>query len=313
MFSASSFKNDLKEKARKLGFDSVGIAKTRFLEEEKQRLIQWLEKGYHGEMDYMERNLEKRLDPRRLVENAKSVIVLSHSYYPKQKQPVNTYQIAKYAYGKDYHSVLRTKLYRLVAWMQEQIGEFNYRVFTDSAPVLEREWGVEAGLGWRGKNSLLLQPQKGSFFFLAEIILDKEMDYDEPFQTDMCGRCTRCIDACPTQAIIPDERMVDATKCISYWTIEYKGEKLPDELKGKWQDWIFGCDICQDVCPWNKFSIVHNEPEFEPHPRLLEMSKADWENLTEEEFREIFRKSAVKRTKYKGLMRNINFLKDNES
>ncbi len=299
--------------ARKLGFDSLGIARARFLKEEKEKLIAWLEKGYHGEMKYMENHLEKRLDPRLLVENAKTVMVFTHSYFPRKKQKPGTYQMAKYAYGQDYHQVLRKKLYRLVAWMQEHIGTFNYRVFTDSAPVLEREWGVEAGLGWRGKNSLLIQPGKGSFFFLAEIIMDVEWDeYDPPFRQDMCGRCTRCIDACPTQAIIPGERQVDASRCISYLTIEYKGEKIPEEFKGKWQDWIFGCDICQDVCPWNKFSIVHTEPAFEPHPQLLEMEKEDWESLTEETFREIFRKSAVKRAKYQGLMRNIEFLKNPE-
>ncbi len=299
----------IKQRAFELGFDSVGIARAEFLENEAPRLEQWLNKGYHGKMKYMENHFDKRLDPRLLVPGAKSVIVFTHNYFPSKKQSEDTYQIAKYAYGEDYHHVLKRKLYQLVEQMQKTAGEFQFRIFTDSAPVLEREWARRAGLGWIGKNSLLLQPKKGSYFFLAEIILDLELIYDTPSLFDRCGRCTRCIDACPTEAILPD-RQIDARKCISYLTIELRDEILPDEFKVKWQDWIFGCDICQDVCPWNSFSLAHQEPDLEPLPGLLEMKKDDWENLTRPVFKKLFKKSAISRTGYKGLMRNIRFLAD---
>jgi epoxyqueuosine reductase len=298
----------IKQKARELGFDQVGIAKAEFLETEAAELENWLKKGYHGKMTYMENYFDKRLDPRLLLPGAKSIILLSHNYFPKEKQPDDTYQIAKYAYGEDYHFVLKRKMYELVAWMQDQFGSFAYRVFTDSAPVMERVWGKRAGLGWIGKNSLLIQPGKGSFFFLAEIITDLELEYDPPALYDRCGRCTRCIDACPTQAILPG-RQIDATKCISYLTIELRDE-IPSEFKGKWDDWIFGCDICQDVCPWNSFSLAHHEPAFDPSPGLLKMNRTDWETLNKQTFKRLFKKSAVQRTGYKGLIRNIRFLKE---
>ena len=297
----------IKNKALELGFESVGIAQAGFLEEEAPRLEKWLKNGYHGKMSYMENHFDKRLDPTKLVPGAKTIISLAYNYFPQQKQNPDTYKIAKYAYGKDYHFVLKDKLKELLKFITDNIGEIQARVFTDSAPVLERAWAKRAGLGWEGKHSLIIQKQKGSFFFLAEIILDVELAYDKPFTTDHCGSCTRCIDACPTEAILPD-KMLNASRCISYFTIELRDE-LPVEMRGKFQDWIFGCDICQDVCPWNRFALPHKEEFFNPHPDLLNMTKQDWEEITEDVFREIFRKSAVKRTKYSGLKRNILFLK----
>jgi epoxyqueuosine reductase len=302
-------KEKIKQKALSLGFNSIGVAQAVFLEEEAPRLDNWLKNGYHGKMAYMENHFDKRLDPTKLVEGAKSVISLSFNYYPRQLQEKDTYKIAKYAYGKDYHFVLKDKLKDLCIYIESLIGtSINGRIFTDSAPVLERAWATKSGIGWQGKHSLVIQKNKGSFFFLAEIISDLDFEtYDTPFQTDHCGSCTRCIDVCPTDAIL-DNKMINASKCISYFTIELKDE-LPADMKGKFEDWMFGCDMCQDVCPWNKFSLPHNEPAFEPHPDLLNMTKHDWEEITEEVFRDIFRKSAVKRTKYSGLTRNINFLK----
>jgi epoxyqueuosine reductase len=297
----------IKQKALELGFQSVGIAQAGFLEEEAPRLENWLHKGYHGKMTYMENHFDKRLNPVLLVPGAKSVISLSYNYFPAEKQVENSYKIAKYAYGKDYHFLLKDKLKTLLQYIQQTAGEIQARVFTDSAPVLERAWARRAGIGWEGKHSLIIQKNRGSFFFLAEIILDLELVYDAPFTTDHCGRCTNCIDSCPTEAILPD-KTVNAQRCISYLTIELKDE-LPMEMKGKFQDWMFGCDVCQDVCPWNKFSLPHNETFFDPHPDLLNMTREDWEEITEDVFREIFKKSAVKRTKYGGLKRNINFIR----
>ena len=298
----------IKNKALELGFESIGIAQAGFLEEEAPRLEKWLKNGYHGKMSYMENHFDKRLDPTKLVPGAKTIISLAYNYFPEKKQNPDTYKIAKYAYGKDYHFVLKDKLKELLKFITDNIGEIQARVFTDSAPVLERAWAKKAGLGWEGKHSLIIQKQKGSFFFLAEIILDVELTYDKPFTTDHCGSCTRCIDACPTEAILPD-KMLNASRCISYFTIELRDE-LPAEMRGKFQDWMFGCDICQDVCPWNRFALPHTENFFNPHPDLLNMTKQDWEEITEDVFREIFRKSAVKRTKYSGLKRNILFLKE---
>tara|TARA_B110000967_G_scaffold155457_1_gene160262 strand:- start:10149 stop:11159 length:1011 start_codon:yes stop_codon:yes gene_type:complete len=298
----------IKNKALSLGFTSVGISKAAFLEEEAPKLEQWLQKGYQGEMQYLENNFDKRLDPRLLVADAKSVISLSYNYFPKAEQADGSYKLAKYAYGQDYHQVLKTKLKELMDFVQTEVGAVSGRAFTDSAPILERAWAEKAGLGWNGKNSLLIQKQHGSFFFLAELILDLELETDSPFKTDHCGSCTQCIDACPTQAILPNNT-VDGSKCISYFTIELKNE-LPASEKGKFEDWMFGCDICQDICPWNRFSTPHNEPLLDPHPDLLEMTKKDWEEITTEVFQKVFRKSAVKRTKYSGLTRNIKFLKD---
>ena len=296
----------IKAEALRLGFSSIGISKSAFLEAEAPKLEKWLKTGYHGEMQYLENNFDKRLDPRLLVEGSKSVISLSYNYYPKQLQNSDTYKIAKFAYGQDYHHIIKVKLRELLQFINEKIGTVNGRAFTDSAPVMERAWATKSGLGWQGKNSLLLQKDKGSFLFLAELIIDLDLDYDVPFKTNHCGNCTLCIDACPTQAILPNNT-INGSKCISYFTIELKNE-LPNELKGKFADWIFGCDICQDVCPWNSFSISHTETQFNPHPNLLSLSKIDWQNITEEVFRKVFNKSAVKRTKFSGLTRNIRFL-----
>ncbi len=300
-------KEHIRQKALELGFNNIGFAKADFLDEEAGRLEQWLKNGYHGKMSYMENHFDKRLDPRLLVPGAKSVISLSFNYYPKQKQSGNTYKIAKYAYGKDYHFVLKDKLRELVHFVETNIAPVEGRVFTDSAPVLERAWARRAGIGWEGKHSLIIQKRKGSFFFLAEIISDLDFEtYDTPFQTGHCGSCTKCIDACPTEAIL-DNKTIDANRCISYLTIELRDE-LPADMRGKFDDWMFGCDVCQDVCPWNKFSLPHNEPLLDPHPDLLQMTKQDWEEITEAVFKDIFKKSAVKRTKYTGLKRNIDFL-----
>lgn len=255
----------------------------------------------------MENHFDKRLDPTLLVPGAKSVISLQYNYYSDKKQKNDTYKISKYAYGEDYHHIIKRKLYELLNFITENIGDVDARAFTDSAPVMERAWAKKSGLGWVGKHSLLITKQKGSFQFLAEIILDMELKYDHEFKTDHCGNCTKCIDACPTEAILPNNT-INGSKCISYFTIELKNE-IPTTMRGKFNDWIFGCDICQDVCPWNRFSLPHNEPKFEPHPDLLQMTKPDWEELTENIFKRIFKKSAVKRTKFSGLNRNISFLK----
>lgn len=298
----------IKNESKRLGFTSCGIAKATFLEKEAPRLEQWLKDDYHGEMKYMENHFDKRLDPRLLVDGAKSVISLSYNYFTENQQDEDSYKVAKYAYGQDYHHVVKDKLKQLYVFINEQIGEINGRVFVDSAPVMERSWAEKAGLGWNGKHSLLIQKELGSFFFLAELIIDLELEYDQPFQTDHCGTCTKCIDACPTEAILPNNT-IDGSKCISYFTIELKDE-IPPSMKNKFEDWMFGCDICQDVCPWNRFSKPHNEPLFNPHPDLLDMTKRDWEELSLDAFQKVFKKSAVKRTKFQGLKRNIAFLKD---
>ncbi|SDW26737.1 epoxyqueuosine reductase [Lutibacter oricola] len=297
----------IKQEAKRLGFESCGVAKAEFLEEEASNLEQWLKNGFHGEMKYMENHFDKRLDPRLLVEGAKSVISLSFNYFPEEIQNKETFKVAKYAYGEDYHQIIKAKLNELAFFIQNEIGEVNGRAFVDSAPVMERAWAQKSGLGWIGKHSLLIQKNKGSFFFLAELILDLELETDTPFKTDHCGNCTKCIDACPTEAILPNNT-VDGSKCISYFTIELKDE-IPSSVKGKFENWMFGCDICQDVCPWNRFSTPHSEKKFKPHPDLLSMTKNDWEEITEDVFKKVFKKSAVKRTKFVGLQRNISFLK----
>lgn len=297
----------IKEEAKRLGFESCGIAKAEFLAEEAANLEQWLTNGFHGKMQYMENYFDKRLNPCLLVDGAKSVISLSFNYYPNKLQENSTYKIAKYAYGEDYHFVIKSKLKELIFFIENKIGAVNGRAFVDSAPVLERTWAQKSGLGWLGKHSLLIQKNKGSFIFLAEIILDLELAYDTPFKTNHCGTCTKCIDACPTDAILPNNT-INASKCISYFTIELKDE-IPNSMKGKFEDWMFGCDICQDVCPWNRFSTPNTEEKFIPHPDLLSMKKHDWEEITNIVFKQIFKKSAVKRTKYQGLKRNIKFLK----
>lgn len=298
----------IKQKATELGFSFCGISKADFLEEEARRLDSWLKEGYHGKMKYMENHYDKRLDPRLLVEDAKSVVSLLLNYSTDQEQAdPEAPKISKYAYGKDYHFVIKDKLKVFYQFIQDEIGEVGGRVFVDSAPVMDKAWAKKSGLGWVGKNTNLIHPKQGSYFFIAEMILDLNLEYDGPIK-DYCGTCTKCIDECPTDAIV-QPYVVDGSKCISYLTIELKDELLPHEFSGKLDNWMFGCDICQDVCPWNRFSTPHKESLFHPHDALLKMSKADWEDLTEEVFQELFRKSAVKRTEYSGIKRNIDFLK----
>ncbi|MGB0932755.1 MAG: tRNA epoxyqueuosine(34) reductase QueG [Lishizhenia sp.] len=298
----------IKRKANDLGFFYCGISKADFLESESKRLENWLKKDYQGNMSYMNNHFDKRLDPRLLVDDAKSVVSLLLNYYPEQTQShSDSPKISKYAYGEDYHFVIKDKLKSLMQDIQTEIGEVGGRVFVDSAPVMDKAWAAKSGLGWIGKNSNLINTKHGSFFFIAELILDLELEPDGPIK-DYCGTCTKCIDACPTDAIV-EPYVVDGSKCISYLTIELKDEILPSQFKGKMDNWMFGCDICQDVCPWNRFSTPTKESAFKPHENLLHMNKSDWEDLTEEIFREIFKKSAVKRTKFKGLTRNIDFLK----
>jgi epoxyqueuosine reductase len=287
---------------------SCGISKAQFLEEEAPRLEKWLSNNMHGKMHYMENHFDKRLDPTKLVEGSKSVISLLLNYYPSEEQKDKTApKISKYAYGIDYHFVIKNKLKQLLEFIQQEIGEVNGRAFVDSAPVLDKAWAAKSGLGWMGKHTNLLTQQMGSFYFIAELIVDLDLDYDLP-TTDHCGSCTACIEACPTQAIV-EPYVVDGSKCISYFTIELK-ENIPTELKGKLDDWMFGCDVCQDVCPWNRFSKPHREPLFSPRPELLAMTKKDWEEITEDTFKKVFKDSAVKRAKFSGLKRNIQFLKD---
>ncbi|KAA1245132.1 tRNA epoxyqueuosine(34) reductase QueG [Aquimarina sp. RZ0] len=303
----SKYTKIIKEEARRLGFLSCGISKAAFLEEEAPRLEKWLQKNMNGQMSYMENHFDKRLDPTLLVEGSKSVISLLLNYFPSasQKDP-DAPKISKYAYGHDYHHVIKGKLKQLLEFISEEIGEVHGRAFVDSAPVLDKAWAAKSGLGWVGKNSNLITQKVGSYYFIAELILDLELEYDTPV-TDHCGTCTACIDACPTQAIV-DPYVVDGSKCISYFTIELKDE-IPATVQGKFDNWMFGCDICQDVCPWNRFSKSHNEPLFDPNPELLEMTQKDWEEITQEVFSKVFQKSAVKRTKFSGLTRNIQFLK----
>ncbi|WP_417366030.1 tRNA epoxyqueuosine(34) reductase QueG [Flavobacterium beibuense] len=306
MDNRKQYSDFIKAEAKRLGFLSCGISKAGFLEEEAPRLENWLNDNRHGKMQYMENHFDKRLDPTLLVDGAKSVISLLLNYYPEQTQTEGSYKISKYAYGQDYHFVIKSRLKELLQSIQENIGEVGGRAFVDSAPVLDKAWAAKSGLGWIGKNSNLLSKQVGSFFFIAELIVDIDLEYDG-VTTDHCGSCTACIDACPTQAII-EPYVVDGSKCISYFTIELK-ENIPTDMRGKFDDWAFGCDVCQDVCPWNRFSKPHREPLFNPHPDLLSMTKKDWDEITEETFRAVFKNSAVKRTKFEGLTRNINFLK----
>ncbi|MEY3845457.1 MAG: tRNA epoxyqueuosine(34) reductase QueG [Bacteroidota bacterium] len=302
------YKQLITRKAHELGFFHVGFSTADFLEEEAPRLESWLNKNHHGEMSYMANHFDKRLDPRLLVDDAKTVISLLFNYYTDQQQSdPEAPKISKYAYGEDYHYVIKDKLKELLAFIQREIGEVNGRGFVDSAPVMDKAWAKKAGLGWIGKNSNLIHPKKGSFFFIADLILDLKIEADGPIK-DYCGTCTKCIDACPTDAII-EPYVVNGSKCISYLTIELKDELLPKEFEGKMDNWMFGCDICQDVCPWNRFSVLHNEQRFMPHPDLLDLKKQDWMDLQEEGFQILFQRSPVKRTKFKGLKRNITFLK----
>lgn len=297
----------IKRKAAELGFFYCGISKADFLEDEARHLDEWLKRDYHGKMNYMENHYDKRLDPRLLVDNAKSVVSLLLNYYPEE-EPLHkdAPKISKYAYGKDYHFIIKDKLKEFLRYIQDEVGEVDGRVFVDSAPVMDKTWAKKSGLGWLGKNANIIHPKHGSYFFIAELILDLNLEPDGPIK-DYCGTCTKCIDACPTDAIV-EPYVVDGSKCISYLTIELKDEILPNEFKGKMDNWMFGCDVCQDVCPWNRFSKPHSEPWFQPHEDLLKMTKGDWEDLSEEVFQELFRKSAVKRTKFSGLKRNIKGL-----
>lgn len=300
----------LKQEAYRLGFSFVGVSKAAFMEEEARRLEEWLHRGFHGQMHYMEHHFDKRVDPRKLVPGAKTVVTLLYNYHTEKEQAdPEAPKISKYAYGQDYHQVIKQKLRDLVAILQETVGEIDGRVFVDSAPVLERDWARRSGVGWIGKNTLLIHPKAGSYFFLAELIIDLELEPDGPMK-DYCGTCRRCIDACPTEAISPEGYLLDGSKCISYLTIEFK-EAIPESFQGKMENWMFGCDICQEVCPWNRFAQPHQEPAFEPHPDLLEMSKREWQELTEGVFQKLFKGSAVKRTKFAGLKRNIAFLEEN--
>ena len=296
----------IKSESKRLGFLSCGISKAGFLEDEAPRLENWLNNQMYGQMSYMENHFDKRLNPTLLVDGAKSVISLLLNYYPSEHQNEDSYKISKYAYGQDYHHVIKEKLKELLHFIQTEIGEVSGRAFVDSAPVLDKAWAAKSGLGWVGKNSNLITQKVGSFYFIAELIIDLELEYDLP-TTDHCGSCSACLDACPTEAIVAPY-VVDGSKCISYFTIELK-DNLPQEMKGKFDDWMFGCDVCQDVCPWNRFSKPHNEPLFQTNSDILNFSKSDWEDITVDTFQKVFKNSAVKRTKYEGLLRNINFLK----
>ena len=297
----------IKLKSKELGFMSCGISKSGFLSDDADRFESWLKNNYHGKMSYMERNFDKRLDTTKLVENSKSVISLTYNYYPKKVlKSDSTFKISKYAHGKDYHLVLKNKLKQLLNIMKDKFGSFEGRVFVDSAPILERAWAKKSGLGWIGKNTNLINKQSGSFFFLAEIIVDLELNYDNT-TTDHCGSCTACIDACPTNAIYEPYKL-DASRCISYYTIEVK-ESFSSNLSSDFKDWIFGCDICQDVCPWNRFSKANDEVPFETIPEISNFNKADWIDLTEETFKKVFKESPIKRSKFKGLKRNINYVR----
>lgn len=297
----------VKQIAQRLGFMACGISKATFLEEEAPRLEKWLMQNHHGEMGYMARNFDKRLDPRKLVPGAKSVVSLLYNYYPNASQTdKDAPKLARYAYGKDYHHVIKDKLFEFMHDIQTEIGAVEGRVFVDSAPVLEKAWAAKSGLGWVGKNTNLIRKHNGSYFFIAELIIDLELAADGAV-TDHCGSCTACLDACPTNAFVAPYKL-DASKCISYFTIELK-DAIPNKVKGQFDDWAFGCDICQEVCPWNRFSTPHNEPQFEPNPALMQLSKKDWHEITEEVFKRLFEASAVQRTGFNGLKRNLEFLK----
>lgn len=306
MLAQLAMANTIKSKAKELGFFACGIAKASFLEEESVRLRKWLDQKRHGEMGYMENHFEKRTDPSKLVQNAKSVIVLLYNYSPPETLSKNDFRISKYAYGHDYHNVIKSKLKDLLSFIQNQFPETAGRAFVDSAPVLERSLAQLAGLGWIGKNTCLITKEQGSYFFISELIIDLELPEDKEAVPNHCGGCTRCIQACPTGAL--DDKGLDSNKCISYLTIEYRKDQLPADFTDKMEGWIFGCDTCQDVCPWNRFSEPHDEPEFKPSDELGNMKNEDWINLDEEKFRSLFRKSPVKRTKFSGLKRNINFI-----
>jgi epoxyqueuosine reductase len=298
----------VKSLATQAGFNFCGIAAARPLDEDARRLENWLQQGKQGDMLYMEKHFELRVNPYKLLPGAKSVICFLINYFPVADQENNIPKISKYAYGKDYHEVIRPKLQFILTRMKEKFGDFHGRGFVDSAPVLERSWAVLSGLGWVGKNGNLIHKKNGSFFFIATLIVDLELSYDVPETADYCGTCTRCIDACPTQAIEPD-KVVNGSKCISYFTIELKDLLIPDPMKNKFDNWMFGCDICQDVCPWNRFSKPTGEPDFTPIAEILHYSEKDWEEITEDGFKKIFATSPLKRAKYQGIRRNLQFIK----
>lgn len=298
----------IKSEAQRLGFTYCGIAQAVCLDDDARRLEQWLHKGMHGTMQYMENYFDLRTDPTKLVPGAKSVITLLMDYFPKERQKEGIPKVSKYAYGFDYHNVIRKKLKELLKFIRAEAGEVEGRGFIDSAPVLERTWARRSGLGWVGRNGNLITKQMGSFFFIATLITDLALEYDDPFAKDYCGSCRRCIEACPTDAI-QEDKVIDASRCISYFTIELKEQLIPDEMKGKFRDWVFGCDICQDVCPWNRFSQPTREAAFTPLPEVLNFTTGDWESLTEERFREIFLHSPIKRSKYEGIRRNLKFIR----
>jgi epoxyqueuosine reductase len=298
----------IKKTAKELGFDFCGIARATRLDEDAARLESWLNQGRHGKMHYMEKHFELRVDPCKLVPGARSVITLLKNYFPSESQQPDAPRISKYAYGTDYHDAIRPRLNELLTRMKTVIGEVHGRGFIDSAPVLERTWAQKSGLGWVGKNGNLINKQSGSFFFIATMIVDLELEYDDPFAQDFCGTCTRCVDACPTDAILPD-KVVDGSKCISYFTIELKEMLIPDEMKGKFENWMFGCDTCQDVCPWNRFSKPHQDEAFRPISAVLDLSTNEWESLSEIKFREIFRDSPIRRAKFNGIRRNLDFIR----
>lgn len=299
----------VKQTSASLGFDYCGIAQAVKLDEDARRLEKWLSQGMHGQMHYMENYFDLRTDPTHLVPGAKSVITLLKNYYPEERQRSDAPKISKYAYGKDYHEIIRAKLHEFLSILRQEIGEIQGRGFVDSAPVLEKSWASRSGLGWVGKNGIFITKQNGSFFFIATLITDLPLLYDDPFAKDYCGSCTKCMDACPTGAIMPD-KVINASKCISYFTIELKEMLIPDEMKGTFHNWAFGCDICQDVCPWNRFSTPNNEIEFTPISEVLNLTTNQWEEMTEDSFRKFFKDSPIKRSKFKGIQRNLKFLQD---
>ncbi len=301
----------VKQAARNLGFDFCGIATATFLNEDARRLEDWLQQGMHGDMHYMQNYFDLRTDPQKLVPGAKSVITLMLNYFPETLQPTGVPKISKYAYGQDYHEVIRNKLKEFYNVLQSSIGHFSGRGFVDSAPVLERAWARKSGLGWIGKNGNLINKKSGSFFFIATLITDLKLQEDDAYAKDYCGSCTRCIDSCPTEAILPD-KVVDGSKCISYFTIELKDALIPDKMKGQFDNWAFGCDVCQDVCPWNRFSSPHKVEEFKPVSAIVDYNAKDWDELTEEKFKIVFKNSPIKRTKFRGIKRNLQFLKNYE-
>ena len=309
MNSAAKHTAFIKDLARRHGFEHCGIARAQHLDEDARRLERWLHQGMHGNMQYMENYFDLRTAPTKLMPGARSVITLLKNYFPAQQNNPTDARISKYAWGTDYHWVIKDALKKMMAEMQETIGQFDGRGFVDSAPVLERTWAQRSGLGWLGRNGNLITRSSGSFFFIATLIVDVELEYDDPFARDYCGSCRRCIDACPTEAI-GEDKTINGSKCISYFTIELKDALIPEEMKGKFQNWAFGCDTCQDVCPWNRFSKPHSEVQFTPIPEILNFSTRDWEALSEEAFRKIFKQSPLSRAKLRGIQRNVRFLQE---